>query len=231
MNPFTAVGQVKPGPFRKVTINVILYLLNAVTPPLPEAGRPRRREDDPLRALALPERPASGAVREQLRRQPRELHGRLHRQDFLGVEPRLHQRDRLPTDALADQGRLHGTSSPSRIICGSTRRRRWSGTRHTVGSARRTSRRTSDCGKASTRTCGGTASGTGSRRCDPRARRHPGALRAGLLEPRPGDLPAARARGRRLAAGAGSAMRWAASRRRRTGRSAAPSTSRSRPQD
>ena len=31
MNPFTAVGQVKPGPFRKVTINVILYLLNAVT--------------------------------------------------------------------------------------------------------------------------------------------------------------------------------------------------------
>ena len=31
MNPFTAVGQVKPGPFRKVTINVILYLLNYVT--------------------------------------------------------------------------------------------------------------------------------------------------------------------------------------------------------
>ena len=29
MNPF--IGQVKPGPFRKVTINVILYLLNAVT--------------------------------------------------------------------------------------------------------------------------------------------------------------------------------------------------------
>ena len=38
MNPFTAVGQVKPGPFRKVTINVILYLLNAVTRHLLKPG-------------------------------------------------------------------------------------------------------------------------------------------------------------------------------------------------
>ncbi|HEV2901943.1 MAG TPA: hypothetical protein VGW30_01650 [Gaiellaceae bacterium] len=38
MNPFTAVGQVKPGPFRKLTINVILYLLNAVTRHLLKPG-------------------------------------------------------------------------------------------------------------------------------------------------------------------------------------------------
>ena len=38
MNPFTAVGQVKPGPFRKVTINVVLYLLNAVTRHLLKPG-------------------------------------------------------------------------------------------------------------------------------------------------------------------------------------------------
>jgi hypothetical protein len=38
MNPFTAVGQVKPGPFRTVTINVILYLLNAVTRHLLKPG-------------------------------------------------------------------------------------------------------------------------------------------------------------------------------------------------
>jgi hypothetical protein len=38
MNPFTAVGQVKPGPFRKMTINVVLYLLNAVTRHLLKPG-------------------------------------------------------------------------------------------------------------------------------------------------------------------------------------------------
>ena len=38
MNPFTAVGQVKPGPLRKVTINVVLYLLNAVTRHLLKPG-------------------------------------------------------------------------------------------------------------------------------------------------------------------------------------------------
>ena len=30
INPFTALGHVKPGPFRKLTINVVLYLLNYV---------------------------------------------------------------------------------------------------------------------------------------------------------------------------------------------------------
>ena len=38
MNPFTAVGQVKPGLFRSVTINVVLYLLNAVTRHLLKPG-------------------------------------------------------------------------------------------------------------------------------------------------------------------------------------------------
>ena len=68
--------------------------------------QPRRREDDPLRPLGLPRRQAPRDLRQQLRRQPRELHGRLHRQDRLGVEHRLQQRLRLSERSLPDRRRL-----------------------------------------------------------------------------------------------------------------------------
>ena len=144
--------------------------------PPPEAGRPRRREDDPLRALALPERPAAGAVRKQLRRQPRELHGRLHRQDFLGVEPRLHQRDRLPADsrlikdgcrdelAFKDYLRLHQV--PTLV---------WHPAYGRLSTANVAANERLRKGLHS----GLTASAGGSRRCDPRARRHPGLFARG----------------------------------------------------
>ena len=53
------------------------------------------------------------AVRQQLRRQPRELHGRLHQQGRLGPEPRVQQRRRLPAHALAGRWAAPRTSRSS----------------------------------------------------------------------------------------------------------------------
>ena len=80
--------------------------------------QPLRRQDDPLRALGLPRRQAADVLRQQLRRQPGELHGRLHRQGRVGAEPRLQQRRRLPEVALARlrrrQGRARVQGLPAR---------------------------------------------------------------------------------------------------------------------
>ena len=93
-----------------------------------QPGRPLRRQDDPLRALGLPRRQAADVLREQLRRQHGELHGRLHRQGRLGAQPRLLERRRLPEDELARSSAAPSTSSPSRTTCACTRCRRTSGT-------------------------------------------------------------------------------------------------------
>ena len=100
--------------------------------PLLQPRQPLRREDDPLRALGLHRRQAADVLREQLRRQPRELHGRLHRQGRLGAQPRLQQRRRLPADELARATAARGTSWRSRTTCACTRCRRASGTRPTA---------------------------------------------------------------------------------------------------
>ena len=76
--------------------------------PLLQPGEPLRREDDPLRALGLPRREAAHVLREQLRRQHGELHGRLHRQGRLGPQSRLLERRRLPEDAVAGVRRREG---------------------------------------------------------------------------------------------------------------------------
>ena len=70
--------------------------------------RPGRHQDDPLRPLGLPRRQAPPDLREQLRRQPRELHGRLHRQGGVGPERDLHERRRLSPHELALLRRREG---------------------------------------------------------------------------------------------------------------------------
>ena len=119
--------------FRRMTLGVILFYLDYATRHFFNRGNLAGREDDPLRALGLHRRQAAHVLREQLRRQPRELHGRLHRQGRLGAEPRLQQRRRLPADELARAAAARRTSSRSRTTCARTRCRRASGTRPTTG--------------------------------------------------------------------------------------------------
>ena len=69
---------------------------------------------------------------------------------------------------------------------------------------------------------------SGCSRCDARPRRHPGALRPRVRRPQGGRVPAARDRGRRPPPGAGSARRPARSRAPRRGPTSARSTSPSR---
>ena len=88
-NPFIAAGSVKPGRFRLLTASVVLWIAGYFTRHVFNRGRPGRREDDPLRPLGVPRRPPPGGLRQQLRRQPRELHGRLHRQGLVGPERRV----------------------------------------------------------------------------------------------------------------------------------------------
>ncbi len=198
MNPFTAVGQVKPGPFRKVTINVILYLLNAVTRHFLKPG-----DLVGVKTIHF----ARWVFLDDKRRMffASNYDGSLesYMDDFIdkiawGLNLVFSNGYGYPNarflildgchDELAFKDYLRLHQVPTRV---------WYSAYGRLSAANIAAER-AIAERASTRTCGGTASGTGSRRCDPRARRHPGALRAGLLEPRPGDLPAARARGRRL---------------------------------
>ena len=87
-NQFTALGAVKPGLFRRWLLTVLLVLTSYACRHDLHPRLSGARADDPLRALGLLRRQAARALRQQLRRQPRELHGRLHQQGRLGPEPR-----------------------------------------------------------------------------------------------------------------------------------------------
>ena len=72
-NAFTALGRVKPGPFRRLARrSALLWVADWATPAPVRARRPGRGEDDPLRPLGVPRRPQPPGLREQLRRQPRD---------------------------------------------------------------------------------------------------------------------------------------------------------------
>ncbi len=107
-NQFTALGSLKPGLVRRWITRFVPARHRLVRAPRLHAGAPRPRADDPLRALGVPRRRAARRLPEQLRRQPGELHGRLHQQGRLRPEPRLQQRDRLPPRPLALPRRLLG---------------------------------------------------------------------------------------------------------------------------
>ena len=70
------------------------------------AARLARVRTHPFRALGVSRRQAAHRVLQQLRRQPRELHGRLHQQGGVRAQRRLQQRHRLSEDQLARAGRL-----------------------------------------------------------------------------------------------------------------------------
>ena len=94
-NPFTAFGDLKPGGFRRWTAAFFLWLLDYVGAPHLRPRLPDPGADHPFRPLGILRRPPAAVLRQQLRRQPRKLHGRLHQQGRLGPEPGLQQRRRL----------------------------------------------------------------------------------------------------------------------------------------
>ena len=231
MNPFTAVGQVKPGPFRKVTINVILYLLNAVTRHFLKPGDLVGVKtihfarwvflDDRRQVLFASN--YDGSLESYMDDFIDKISWGLNLVFTNGIGyPRTRW---LIKDGCTGRARVQGLSAaPPGADAGLV-----PGIRSAHRGERRGERATAEGPPL------GPARG-------PRAGLGPGAVTLELADIQGlfargysnlarGDLPAARARGRRLAAAAGSAMRWAASRRRTTGRSDAPSTSRSRPQD
>jgi len=77
-NQFSAMGSIKPGLFRRRTAVLLLAVINYTTRHVYKQGPARTRAYNPLRPMGLHRQQATHAVREQLRRQPRELHGRLH---------------------------------------------------------------------------------------------------------------------------------------------------------
>ena len=112
-NPFTSAGFVKPGPFRKLHRQRRAVGHQFPGAPRLQPRRPDRREDHPLRTLGLPRPEAAAVFRQQLRRQPRKLHGRLRRQDRLGPEHRLQQRRRLPATRACSSSTARTTSKSS----------------------------------------------------------------------------------------------------------------------
>ena len=123
-NPFTAIGFVKPGRFRRMTILGMLNGVAFAARHVFNRGSLAGVKTIHFARWVFLDEGRRVLLREQLRRQPRELHGRLHRQDLVGPEHRLHQRLRLPEDALARARRLRATSSRSSTTCAGTRCRR-----------------------------------------------------------------------------------------------------------
>ena len=73
----------------------LLWLLDYVGAPHLQPRLPDPGPDHPFRPLGVSRRPQAAVLRQQLRRQRRELHGRLHQQGRLGHQPRVQQRRRL----------------------------------------------------------------------------------------------------------------------------------------
>ena len=97
-NQFTVVGLRKAGSFRLFTLRVVLFVLEPADSARLQPGKPRRNRDDSLCPLDTHRRQSAGALCEQLRRESRKLHGRLHRQGGVRAECCLQQRRRIPAD-------------------------------------------------------------------------------------------------------------------------------------
>ena len=131
-NPFTAVGFVKPGRLRRLTMRVVLFGLDYANRHVFNRDNLAGVAHDPLRPLGADRRRPPADLRQQLRRQPRELHGRLHRPAVVGAQRRLQQRGRLPAHALADPRRSAGRDRVQALPAPPSDRRRRSGTRPTT---------------------------------------------------------------------------------------------------
>ena len=129
-NQFTAMGSLKPGtacgwrrPFS--------FSRSSITPrgTSSRRGRLGAHPHDSFCALGLSRRPEADGVFQQLRRQRRELHGRLHQQDRLRAQRRFQQRHRLSAAPIGSCSTDAPTSKSTRSTCAATRCRRRSGTR------------------------------------------------------------------------------------------------------
>ena len=91
-NPFTAVGLVKPGRFRRWTLGVVLFAISYATRHVFNRGDLAGVKTIHFARWVFLDGKRRDVLRQQLRRQPRELHGRLHRQGRVGAQRRLQQR-------------------------------------------------------------------------------------------------------------------------------------------
>ncbi len=107
-NAFSAVGTLKPGVVRRVMSIVGLWILSYAVQHIYGAGRLARVRTIHFARWVFLDDQKRARVHEQLRRQPRELHGRLHQQGRLRTQRRLQQRHRLSANELARDRRLQG---------------------------------------------------------------------------------------------------------------------------
>ena len=85
-------------------------------------------QHDSLRALGAARRRPAAVLHQQLRRQPRELHERLHRQGGLGPQRHLQQRRRVSADVRSCSAAGSPTRRPTSDSCRRARCSRRSGT-------------------------------------------------------------------------------------------------------
>ena len=84
-NQFSAFGSVKPGWFRLWTLIFIFWVLNFSTRQIYTRGRLARVGTIHFARWVFMDNRSAAAVRQQLRRQSRQLHGRLHQQGAYGL--------------------------------------------------------------------------------------------------------------------------------------------------
>ena len=100
-NPFTAVGHVKPSRFRRLTLVVVLFYLDYATRHIFNRGNLAGVKTIHFARWVLIDDKRRVFFASNYDGSLESLHGRLHRQGRLGPQPRLHERRRLPEDALA----------------------------------------------------------------------------------------------------------------------------------
>ena len=133
-NPFTAVGLVKPGrvPALDDAVGVLAGIDYATRHVFNHGDLAGVKTIHFARWVFLDDGRRAD-LREQLRRHPRELHGRLHRQGRVGPERRLQQRRRLSDGRAGWCSAARRTSTRSRTTCAAPGADAASGTRPTAG--------------------------------------------------------------------------------------------------
>ena len=127
-NQFSAMGTLKPGWFRRTTLIFVLWIVAYTTRHIYTHGFLARVGTIHFARWTFLDDKRAAPVRQQLRRQPGKLHGRLHQQGRVRPERRVHQRRGLPAHAVARAAAAPRTSRSSSTSSAGTSCRRRSGT-------------------------------------------------------------------------------------------------------
>ena len=97
-NQFSALGNLKPGVFRRWTLTFFLWILELYDPTHFQSRPFNPCQDDPLCPLGFPGQQTAHALCKQLRWESGKLHGRLYQQGRLGLNLVFQQRCGLSSD-------------------------------------------------------------------------------------------------------------------------------------